>query len=93
MATLKKNDKANSVLFTLYSEEQTTRLCSVKKLTVPSENGFVNVEVEMVLLRSTEQASKGVITVEDGESHSHIMNELYNERTTILDVKRMGKSN
>lgn len=89
MATLKKNDKANSVLFTLYSEEQTTRLCSVK----PSENGFVNVEVEMVLLRSTEQASKGVITVEDGESHSHIMNELYNERTTILDVKRMRKSN
>lgn len=93
MATLKKKDKSNSVLFTLYSKEQTTRLCGVKKLTVPSEKGFVHVEVEMVLLRSNEQTSRGVITVEEGESDSQIMNELYNERITILDVKRMGKSN
>lgn len=39
MAALKKIDKANSVLFKLYIEEQTTQLSSVKKLIVPSENG------------------------------------------------------
>lgn len=91
--SLRKNVKANSILITVYDEEQANRLCTITRLAVAQGPRPKHVSVEMTRLSHNSSTSKGVISISPNETNDQLMSCLHNELVEILDVKRLGRSN
>lgn len=93
LATYRYDKSGNCVQITVYDQEHANRILGATSLIFQHNGQTVTLPIEIRHIPNRSNSSRGVITVEAGESNEEILNWVRCERAEVISAQRIGKTN